>query len=153
MEFASGRQCIIASTQLRPEPTRQCAIYTRIRRSISPWEWSFPPFQSDNYNPNPTPGNFVSLLFGWNWNANNPLGTQNLGLAYSGSSSQQLGTNPSFGPVGSTNPVGQQSLGGQPSVTAQTNVGFNPHLAQSQGGTTGPSHQPLGHVQPLSQFQ
>jgi hypothetical protein len=113
----------------------------------------FLPFSSGNYNPNPTPGNSTSLLFGWNWNANNPLGTQNLGLAYFGSSLQQLGTNPTFGPIGSTNPIGQQLLGGQPNTTPQMNVGFNPHSAQLQGGMTGPSHQPLGQVQPLSQFQ
>ena len=44
-------------------------------------------------------------------------------------------------------------MGGQPSVTPQTNVGFNPHSTQIQGGTTGPSHQPLGPVPPSSQFQ
>ena len=104
-----------------------------------PGSGGFPPFSSSNYNPNPTPGNSVGLPFRWNWNANNPLGPQNLGLAFSGSSSQQLGTNPSLGPVGNTNPIGKQSLGGQPDTTPQTNVGFNPHSAQSQGGMMGPS--------------
>jgi hypothetical protein len=118
-----------------------------------PESGGFPLFLSNNYNPNLTPGNFVGLPFGWNWNANNPLGSQNLCLAYSGSSSQQLGTNPTFGLVRSTNPLGQQLLGGQPSVTPQKNVGFNPHSTQMQGGTTGPSHQPLGQVPPSSQFQ
>ena len=118
-----------------------------------PRSGGFPPFPSGNYNPNPTPGNFFSLLFGWNWNANNPLEPQNVGLAFSGSSSQQLGTNPSFDPVGNTNPVGQQTMGGKPSTTPQINVGFNPCSTQSQGGMTGSSHQPLGQVQPLSQFQ
>ena len=44
-------------------------------------------------------------------------------------------------------------MGTQPSTTPQANVGFNPHSAQSQGGMTGPSQQPLGQVQPLSQIQ
>ena len=96
-----------------------------------PRSGGFPPFPSGNYNPNPTPGSSVGLPFRWNWNANNPLGPQNVGLSFSGSSSQQLGTNPSFGPVGNTNPIGQQSMGGQPGTTPQVNVGFNPHSTQS----------------------
>lgn len=118
-----------------------------------PGSGGFPPFPTGNYNPNPTPRNSSSLSFGWNWNANNPLGPQNVSLAFSGSSSQQLGTNPSFGLVGNTNPIGQQMIRGQPSTTPQTNVGFNPHFVQLQRGMTGSSHQPLGQVQPLSQFQ
>ena len=47
----------------------------------------FAPLPSVNYNQNPTLGNSAGLLFGWNWNANNPLGSQNLSLTYSGSSS------------------------------------------------------------------
>jgi hypothetical protein len=113
----------------------------------------FPPFSGSNYNPNPTPISSISLPFKWNWNANTSLGPQNVGLSFSGSSLQQLGTNPSFGPVGSTNPLGKQTMGGQPGSTPQMNVGFNPHSTQSQGGMMGPSQQPLGQVQPLSQFQ
>ena len=118
-----------------------------------PGSGGFPPSSSDNYSQNPTPGNSAGLPFGWNWNANNPLGSQNLGLTYSGSSSQQLGTNSTLDHVETTNPLGQPSLGGQPSVTPQTNVGFNPHSTQMPGGTVGPSHQPLGQVPPSSQFQ
>ena len=44
-------------------------------------------------------------------------------------------------------------MGGQPGTTPQTDVGFNPHSAQSQGRMMGPSQQPLGQVQSLSQFQ
>ena len=118
-----------------------------------PGSRGFPPIPSGNINQNPTPRSFVSLPFGWNGNTNNSLGSQNLGLAYSGSSSQQLGTNPTYGPVGSTTPVGQPSAGGQTSVTPQTNVGFNPHSAPMQGGTVATSYQPVGLVPPSSQFQ
>ena len=85
-----------------------------------PGSGGFSPSPSGNFNQNPTLGNFVDLPFRWNWNANNSLGSQNLGLAYTGLSSQQLGTNPQFGPVGSTTPLGQ------PSVTPQMNVGVPP---------------------------
>lgn len=117
-----------------------------------PGSEGLPPFQSGNYNPNPTLGSSTGLPFGWNWNANTPLGPQNVSLADFGSSSQQLGTNPSFGPVGNTNPVGKQMMGGQPGSTPQMNVGLNLHSTQSQGGMTGPSQQPLGQVQPCLNF-
>ena len=118
-----------------------------------PESGGFSPFPSGNFNPNPTPRNSTGLPFGWNWNVNNSLGFQNLGLAYTGSSSQQLGTNPPFGPIGSTTPLGKPPSIGQPSVTPQTNVGAIPHSIQMQGGTMGPSPLPLGQVPPLSQFQ
>jgi hypothetical protein len=118
-----------------------------------PGSEGFPPFPGDNYNSNPTPGSSIGLPFGWNWNANTSLRPQNVDLTFSGLSSQQLGTNPSFGPIGNTNFVGKQTMGGQPGSTPQMNVGFNPHSAQSQGGMMRPSQQPLGQVQPLSQFQ
>ena len=89
----------------------------------------FPPFPSGNYNSNPTPRNSIDLPFEWNWNANTPLGPQNVCLAFSSSSSQQLGNNPSFGPVGGTHPLGQHSVGSKPISTPQPNVGFNPHFA------------------------
>jgi hypothetical protein len=82
-----------------------------------PGSGGFPPFPSGNYNPNPTLRNSASLPFGWNWNANNPLGPQNVGLTFSGSSLQHLGTNASFSPVRNTNPVWQQSMGGQLGTT------------------------------------
>ena len=82
-----------------------------------PGSGSFPPFPSGNYNPNPTLGNSVNLLFGWNWNANNPLGPQNVSLVFSSLSLQQLGTSPSFGPIGNTNPIGKQLMGGKPHKT------------------------------------
>ena len=53
-----------------------------------PGSGGFSPSPSGNFNPNPTPGNSTGLPFGWNWNVNNSLGFQNLGLAYTGSSSQ-----------------------------------------------------------------
>ena len=52
-----------------------------------PESGGFRPFPGGNYNPYPTLGISVGLPFGWNWNANTPLGPQNVGLAYSGSSS------------------------------------------------------------------
>ena len=118
-----------------------------------PGSGRFRPSPSGNYNQNPTPRNSTGLPFGWIWNANNFLGSQNLGLAYTGSSSQQLGTNRQFGPIGSTTPLGQPLLVGKPNVTPQTNVGVPPHSVQMQGGTTRPSPQPLGQVPPSSQFQ
>ena len=113
----------------------------------------FPPFPSGNFNANPTFGSFVGLPFGWNWNANTSQGPQNVGLAFSGSSSQQLGNNPSFGLVGGTHPLGKQSVRSQPISTPQQNVGFNPYCAQLLGGTMGSSQQPLGQVQSSSNFQ
>jgi hypothetical protein len=113
----------------------------------------FPPFLGNNFSPNPTSGNSTSFPFKWNWNANTSLGPQNVGLAFFGSSSQQLGNNPSFGPVGGTHPLGQQLMGSQPISTPQQNVQFNPHSTQPLGGTTGFSQQTLGQVQPLSHFQ
>lgn len=153
MEFASSRQHTIATKQLHSKSTRQCAVHTGDSRSFHPGSRGFPPFPGGNYNLNATPGSSFGLPFGWNWNTNTSLGPQNVSLAFSGSSSQQLGTNPSFGPVGGTHPLGQQSSGSQPGSTPQMNVGFNPHSTQSLGGMTGPSQQPLGQVQSLSQFQ
>ena len=98
-----------------------------------PGSGGFSPFLSGNFNPNPTPRNSIGLPFGWNWNVNNSLRFPNFGLAYTGSSSQQLGTNPSFGPVGSTTPLGKPSLIGQPTVAPQTNVGAPPHSVQLLG--------------------
>lgn len=118
-----------------------------------PRSGGFSPSPSGNFNQNPTPGNSTGLPFRWNWNANNSLGSQNLGLTYTSSSSQLLGTNPQFGPVGSTTPLGKLLLVGKPSITPQKNVGVPPHSVQMQGGTMGPSPQPLGQVPPLSQFQ
>ena len=118
-----------------------------------PGSGGFPSFPSSNFNMNPTPGNSTGLPFGWNWNANNSLGSQNFGLAHTGSSTQQLGTNPSFGPVGSMTPFGQPSSIGQPTVAPQTNVGAPPHSVQMPGGMAGPSPSPLGQVPPSSQFQ
>ena len=47
----------------------------------------FPLFPGGNFNPKPTSESFVGLPFGLNWNANTSLGPQNVGLAFSGSSS------------------------------------------------------------------
>ena len=118
-----------------------------------PGSGGFPPFPGGNYNPNPNPISFVGLPLRWNWNANTSLGPQNVGLAFFGSSLQQLGTNPSFGPVGGTHPLGKQSVGSQLGSTPQMNARFNPHSTQLLGGMTGPSKQLLGQVQSLSQFQ
>ena len=52
-----------------------------------PGSGGFPPIPSGNINQNPTPGSSVGLPFEWNWNTNNSLGSQNLGLTYSGSNS------------------------------------------------------------------
>ena len=98
-----------------------------------PGSGGFPPFPSGNNNPNPTSRSFVGLPFRWNWNENTSQGPQNVGLVFSGSSSQQLGNNPSFGPVGGTHPLGKQSTGSQPISTTQQNVGFNPYSAKTVG--------------------
>ena len=95
-----------------------------------PGSGGFPPFPSGNFNVNPTFGSFVSLPFRWNWNANTPHGPQNVGLAFSRSSLQQLGNNPLFGVVGGTPPLGKQSEGGQPIPTPLQSVGFNLYFAQ-----------------------
>ena len=118
-----------------------------------PSSGGFPPFLGDNLNPNPTSGSSYGLPFEWNWNENISQGPQNVGLAFSGSSSQQLGNNPSFGLVGVTDPLGQQPTGSQPISTLEQSVGFNPYSAQPLGGTMGFSQQPLGQVQSSSHFQ
>jgi hypothetical protein len=111
-----------------------------------PRSGGFPPFPSGNYNANPTSGSYVGLPFRWNWNANTLHGPQNVGLAFSRSSSQQLGNNPSFGAVGGTPPLGKQLARSQPISTPQQNVGFSPYYAQQLGGMMGSSQQPLGQV-------
>ena len=78
-----------------------------------PGSGGFPPFPSGNINTNPTPGSSVGFPFGWNWNSNTSHGQQNVGLAYSGSSSYPLGNNPSLGNVGGAPSLGQQSGGSQ----------------------------------------
>ena len=109
-----------------------------------PGSGGFPPFPSDNFNANPTSRSFVSLPFRWNWNSNTSHGPQNVGLAFSELSSQQLGNNPLFGVVGGTPPLGKQSVGSQPITTPQQNVGFNPYSMQQVGGTLVSSQPPLG---------
>ena len=104
----------------------------------------FPPFPSGNPNMNPTSGSSVGFPFGWIWNSTAPHGQQNVGLAYSGSSSHPLGNNPSLGNIGGTPPLGQQSSGSQAIPTLQKNVGFNPYFAQHLGGTLVSSQPPLG---------
>ena len=86
-----------------------------------------PPFPSGNANTNPTPGSSASFPFGWNWNSTTPHGKQNVGLAYSGSSSHSLGNNPLLGNTGGIPPLGQQSTGSQAIPTPQQNVGFKPY--------------------------
>ena len=90
----------------------------------------FPPFSRCNPNTNPTPGSSVGFPFGWNWNSNTLHGQQNVGLAYSGSSSHPLGNNTLLGNVGGTPPLGQQSSGSQAIPAPQQNVGFNPYSTQ-----------------------
>ena len=90
-----------------------------------PGSGGFPLFHSGNSNMNPTPGSSDGFPFGWNWNSNAPHGQQNVGLAYSGSSSHPLGNKPSLGNVGGTPPLGQESSGSQAILTPQQNVGFN----------------------------
>jgi hypothetical protein len=68
-----------------------------------------PPFPSGNTNPNANPGNSTVFLFGWNWNSTTPHGQQNVGLAYTRSSSQMLGNNPSLSNVRDNPPLGIQS--------------------------------------------
>jgi hypothetical protein len=82
-----------------------------------PESGGFPPFPSSNYNPNPTSKSSVGLPFRWNWNANTSPGPQNVGLAFSGSSSQQFGNNPSVGATRGTFPLGKPSTGSQPTST------------------------------------
>ena len=66
-----------------------------------------------------------------------PHGTQNVGLAYTGSSSQMLGGNPSLGNVGDNAPLGPQPSGNQGVPLPQQNIGFghNPSPTQQIGGT------------------
>ena len=103
----------------------------------------FPPFPSGNINTNPTPGSSVGFPFGWNWNSNTPHGQQNVGLAYSGSSSHPLGNNPSLGNVEGTPSLGQELGGSQAIPTPQQNVGFNPYFVQQLGRMTTSSQPPL----------
>ena len=103
-----------------------------------------PPFPSGNTNPNPNPSSSTSFLFGWNWNSTTPHGQKNVGLAYTGSSSQMLGNDPLLGSVRGNPPLGVQSSGNQGIPTLQHNVGFNPYSMQQQGGTLVSSQPPLG---------
>ena len=89
-----------------------------------------PPFPSGNTNPNLNPGNFVGFLFGWNWDSTTPHAQHNVGLTYTGSSSQTLGNNPSLRNVGGNPPLGIQSSRTQSVPTPQHNVGFNPYSTQ-----------------------
>ena len=73
-----------------------------------PGSGGFPPFPSGNYNANPTLRSFVGFPFRWNWNSNTSHGPQNVGLAFSRSSSHQLENNPLFGTIGGTPPLGKQ---------------------------------------------
>lgn len=154
MEYASYRQYTFATTdQSHPKPKQQCVVYTRLVRSFSPQEWRFPPFPSSNFNTNPTLGGSISFQFGWNWNSNTSHGQQNVGLAFFGSSSHQLGNNPSLSTVGGTPRLGQQSTGSQPIPTPQQNVGFNPYSTEELGGSMASSQPLSGPVQSSSNFQ
>ena len=95
-----------------------------------PRSGGFPPFPSGNPNMNPTLGGSSGFPFGWNWNSNTLHGQQNVGLAYSRSSSHLLGNNPSLGNVGGTPPLGPKSSGSQAILTPQQNVRINPYSAQ-----------------------
>ena len=89
-----------------------------------------PPFPSGHTNLNPNPGSSSGFPFGWNWNSTTPHGQQNVGLAYTGSSSQTLGNSPSLGNIGGNPPLGIQSSRNQGIPTLQHNVGFNPYSTQ-----------------------
>ena len=95
-----------------------------------PESGDFPPFPSGNINTNPTHGSSVVFPFGWNWNSNNLHAQQNVGLAYSRSSSHPLGNNPLLGNVRGTPPLGQQLVGSQAISTLQRNFDFNPYSTQ-----------------------
>lgn len=118
-----------------------------------PGSGGFPPLPSSNPNTNPTLGNSTSFPFGWNWNSTAPYGQQNVGLAYSGSSSHLLGNNPLLGNIGGTPPFGQQSSGSQAIPIPQQNVGFNPYSAQQLWGTLLSSQPPLGPTQSSCNIQ
>ena len=70
-----------------PNKKGNVSFTPRIVGLFHPGSGGFPPFLGSNYNPNPTPRSSAGLPFGWNWYANTSLGPQNVGLAFSGSSS------------------------------------------------------------------
>lgn len=95
MEYASYRKLTFAQ---QPSPIQNQNTNTQLTSGslgiFHPGSGGFPPIPSSNLNTNPTPGSYVGFPFGWNWNSNTPHGQQNVGLAYSGSSSHPLGNNP-----------------------------------------------------------
>ena len=88
------------------------------------------PFPSGSANPNPNPGSSTGFPFGWNWNSTTPHGQKNVGLAYTGSGPQMLGSNHSLGNVGGNAPLGAQSNRNKSIPTPQPNVCFNPYSTQ-----------------------
>ena len=96
-----------------------------------------PPFPSGNSNQNSNLGSLINFPFGWNWNSTTPRSTQNVSLAYTGSSLQILGGNPSLGNVGGNAPLGTELSRNQGVPPEQQNIffGHNPSPTQQLVGT------------------